>query len=112
MEKEKSIEMLANILHENWRQERLDAKTGVYEPRIKTTVDANWMQAHGGKTEVDIANTPYAELPVDWQQENRVAAKQSLELIENALIIIHDRWLERNENEAIEEQKLRYSKLS
>jgi hypothetical protein len=42
-----------------------------YEPRIKQVKDRAWIENHNGETEVDIANTLYAELPSEWQRENK-----------------------------------------
>ena len=64
---------IASAFHEDWRKTRLQ-KDGTYEPRIKKTQDEAWIVAHN-TDEVDIANTPYADLPEDWKAENKAAAE-------------------------------------
>ena len=102
---------IASLLHENWRLTRFDERTKQYRPRVKPTTDETWIQTHDGKKEIDIANTSFDELPEDWKKENILAAEQALDLVKNALVLIHDRWLERNETDALAEQKLRYANL-
>lgn len=99
------IVALASLLHEKWRVAR------GFEPRLKTVLDEEWITSHNGQTEIDIANTPFAELPGDWQEENILSAKEAVEKIEDALYHIHDMWLDRNDTSASEEQKTQYSKL-
>ena len=65
--------MLAAQLHEDWRKPRYRSATRDYEPRVKPTRDEAWIAAHN-KTEVDIANTGYLDLPQDWQAENKASA--------------------------------------
>lgn len=116
---------LAGQLHDDWRRSR-KLSSGEFEPRVKTTKDANWIRSN--KTDqVDIANTAYADLPTDWQAENQASAEvavslvqQTLEqgvafthdLIEAASAVIHVEWLNRNGDYAPAEQKVPYSKLS
>lgn len=71
--KEAAVAALGSAFHENWRKTRLNDK-GEYEPREKPTVDKAWIEAHG-TDQVDIANTEYADLPEDWQAENKAAAE-------------------------------------
>ena len=49
--------------------------------------------------------------PRDWQEENLLSAKVAVEKIEEALNIIHDKWLDRNDQSAQPEQKTQYSRL-
>ena len=128
IKKESAIIKLGSLLHEEWRQPRYREITKDYEPRIKKTKDSAWMQAHGGATEVDIANTPYEDLPSEWQGENKSSAEVAVTEVVNALYggvgslnesfietassTLHDKWLERNGSWAPPEQKLPYSELS
>lgn len=105
------VDQLASLLHEKWRKTRLDSETGTYEPRIKITCDTDWIKIHQ-TDQVDIANTLYIDLPKDWQEENKKSAEEALNLLSNILVLVHNNWLERNENMAAEEQLLRYSRLS
>jgi hypothetical protein len=77
-EDNKAIESMKNAiasqLHEDWRKTRLN-EDGTYEPRLKNTSDQEWIAAHDGSTEVDIANTTYENLPADWQAENATAGE-------------------------------------
>lgn len=107
----KKIESLASRFHEDWRSDRLK-EDGSYEPREKTTTDTEWISSHGTDI-VDIANTEFADLPEDWQRENRIAAGVSQSLleagiesgedtksdgfVESASSEIHNQWLSRNE---------------
>lgn len=102
---------LASLLHESWRKGRYVAESNSYTPRIKTTIDQKWIDAHGGSTEVDIANTPFAELPTDWQEENLLSAKVAIEKMEEVLYLVHDNWLDRNDGHASVDQKVQYSRL-
>ncbi len=99
-----ATDRLASVFHENWRASRAQPDGG-FEPRVKTTKDAKWKAKHG-TDQVDIANTPFEDLPEDWQAENRAAAKVVVDLMrtrggnlsrEEAGAAIHDAWLERND---------------
>ncbi|MFZ4648295.1 MAG: hypothetical protein ACOYMB_01515 [Patescibacteria group bacterium] len=105
------INSLANLMHESWRQGRFNVQENNYEPRLKDVKDEEWIIAHGGAKEVDIANTPFSELPLDWQEENYLSAKVATEKLEEVLYLIHDKWLDRNDNYASGEQKTQYSRL-
>lgn len=126
---DKYVAALAGELHEQWRQTRLDDKSGQYEPRVKTTADEAWIVAHDGTTEVDIANTSYDDLPADWQAENRASAEVSITEVErakNSGVVdldsddfldsvsdtVHQAWLERNASWAPAEQNKPYAELS
>jgi hypothetical protein len=112
--------------HDDWREPRRIEGTDRFEPRPKTTTDQAWIKANG-TNQVDIANTPYDELPVDWQAEglasNRIATRAvgdaqragrplDAKFVETTASDIHDAWLERNGQWAPPEQKLPYSQLS
>jgi len=103
-------DMIASELHEEWRKTRL-LDDGNYDPRVKKTKDEEWIAVHGGVDEVDIANTPYVDLPADWQAENKAAAEVVVGIlvgrngevdlndteVRNATgSAIHSAWLERN----------------
>ena len=109
-QRQKMIVELARLMHEKWREAR-KREDGSYEPRIKKTEDILWTEKHNGKNEVDIANTDFGELPKDWQEENMLSAKVAVEKIEEALYIIHDKWLDRNDQFAESVQKVQYSRL-
>lgn len=107
-----TIAALASLIHESWRQDRFDTTAGNYVSRLKETKDKAWLSRHKGQIKVDIANTAYKDLPIDWKEENLLSAKVAIEKIEDVLYIIHDKWLDRNEGRATEGQKKRYSRLS
>lgn len=131
MDKEKEAEQkitnLADRLHDEWRVSRFRKETGDCEPRTKITKDKLWSEAHGGATEVDIANTRYEDLPSDWQAENKASAEVAVAEVEKAIAtgvslddsflelassVLHNKWLERNASWASEEQKKPYMDLS
>ena len=120
------VGIVGSELHEEWRAPR-KKEDGTFEPRMKKTKDQVWSQAHGGVEDVDIANTPYDQLPEDWKGENKISAeiavkeifKASAEgrdldkkFVEEASSVLHDKWLERNGGWASEEQKKPYAELS
>lgn len=101
---------LASAFHEDWRKTRLQ-EDGSFAPREKQTSDEAWIANHGVDT-VDIANTAYEDLPLDWQQENRDAADVVVGILleydgfvplnreeERNRVgdIVHHAWLERND---------------
>jgi hypothetical protein len=105
-----AVREVASAYHDDWRATRRN-EDGSFEPRIKTTKDEEWVKIHG-TDQVDIANTPYAELPSDWQAENKAAAEVVIGILERAngqidlndpatrLSVgseIHDAWLARND---------------
>jgi hypothetical protein len=122
----RTVERAAGRLHDHWRSPRR-LTTGGYEPRLKTTTDASWIDRHG-TDQVDIANTRWKELPADWQKENKASAsvavkvaadarKQGVDLrsgefMEFASEKVHIAWLERNGEWAPAEQRLPYAELS
>lgn len=92
------VALLAAAFHDQWRHARQPMGEG-FEPRQKTTTDTGWIERHGTDT-VDIANTAYADLPADWQQENQAAATTVLDLVDlytDAVgRAIHEEWLQHN----------------
>jgi hypothetical protein len=123
--KQQLVTKLGSLLHDEWRAPRKQAD-GSFEPRIKKTKDEAWKAAQG-KEEVDIANTSFADLPADWQGENRAAAEVAMNqvfqaaesgkmldkaFIEDASAAVHDKWLERNGSWAPAEQKKPFGELS
>ena len=123
---EKWVVQVASAGHNLWRETRWNDQDGCYEPRPKTTQDTHWIKAHGGVNTVDIANTPYPDLPSDWQEENKVTADLAVSEVEKALsqgqafdqhlvetisAALHDLWVQRNGNWAPEELKRPYDEL-
>ena len=102
-------ESMWSDLHEEWRKTRIN-EDWTYEPRWKKSKDAEWTERNG-TDDVDIANTPFAELPSNWKYENLEAAKVAIdlvfdkvidwveitdEMIEEMSAVVHEKWLERN----------------
>lgn len=124
---ERIIGKVATKLHDAWREPRRINGTDKFEPRIKGTKDEVWVATHGGKGEVDIANTTYEDLPDDWKSENKKSAEVAVieiataekngiplddKFIESASEVQHIQWLERNKNWAPQEQQKPYAQLS
>lgn len=124
-QKQQLVTELGSLLHDEWRAPR-KKEDGSFEPRIKKTKDEAWKTAHGAE-EVDIANTSFAELPTDWQGENRAAAEVAMNevfraseggnnldeaFVEKASAAVHDKWLERNGAWAPAEQNKPFGELS
>jgi chemotaxis protein CheY-P-specific phosphatase CheC len=118
---QEAVNTLASAFHEQWRETRKQ-EDGNFEPRIKDTTDEEWSNRNNGATVVDIANTPFDQLPADWQAENAAAATVVVEmLLEDPSLLsadlkdeetrgrvgttIHNAWLARNswakENEVL-----------
>lgn len=108
-QRQNMVRKLAGLIHEEWRSKRRK-EDGSYEPRIKKTQDRAWSEQNG-EIETDIANTDFENLPLDWQEENLLSAKAAIEKIEDALNIIHDKWLDRNDEFAEPQQKNQFSRL-
>ena len=123
--KQQLVTKLGSLLHDEWRAPRKQAD-GSFEPRKKKTKDETWATAHG-TSEVDIANTSFADLPSDWQGENRAAAEVAMNevfsavgsgglldaaFVEKASVAVHDKWLERNGAWAPAEQKKPFGELA
>lgn len=122
---QEQMDRLGSLLHDEWRAPR-KKEDGTYEPREKTTKDQVWIEVHG-TDKVDIANTSYKDLPLDWQAENKASAEVAIRevwkadteekqlddsFIESASSVIHNRWLERNGEWAPAEQKKPFEELS
>ena len=114
------VTVLGIALHELWLRTRhrmpnseVMYADGRLEPRIKKTTDEDWVEAHSGVDQVDIASKFFTDLPYDWEAENLAAADVIDELVQEFggaehvnLIddevrqkcgeIIHNKWLERN----------------
>lgn len=71
---DQDVMILAAPAHEKWRSSHEIMPDGTYEPRLKTTADEAWIAAHDGETTVDIANTSFADLPTEFQAENKESA--------------------------------------
>lgn len=119
-DKDARVMVLGVVLHELWlrTRHRLPDSEKMYadgrlEPRIKRTTDEDWVKAHCGVDEVDIASKFFTDLPYDWEAENLAAADVIDELVQefggaeyidltNDEVrqkcgeIIHNKWLERN----------------
>lgn len=119
------IDKLAGILHDCWRKERID-KSGVPKSQVERTTDNLWIQSHCSE-EVDLANTNYKDLPLDWKNENSASVKVALieiyraekrgeniddSFIEKVSALIHGEWLSRNTNSKFLFQDMPYSELS
>lgn len=107
------IVAVATAAHDAWREDRKLAD-GTYKPRLET--------ATNGQT-VDIANTDYSDLPVQWQLENRKGAESALlaiqvtsgfghpDDIEAAAAFVHGAWAARNAKTAPAHLLVNYSEL-
>jgi len=107
---------VGGAMHDQWRFAR--PKTGpggTYEVRMKPAGDG---------TEVDIANTAFADLPPKYQQENLAAGAGALAAASHAweaslwtreervARVVHEQWLARNKDWAPPEQSVPYADLS
>lgn len=125
--REELTDELASRLHNEWRAPRL-RDDGFYEERPKQVRDdQEWIAEHG-TDQVDIANTDYRDLPLDYRRENQESAKVALPLaldeylagrdparagfVEDASEQVHIAWLDRNRDWAPPDQSLPYSRLS
>lgn len=98
-------------LHENWAISYRQTNPGE-QTRIKTTKDETWILTHG-TNEVDILNTNFSDLPLDWQGENLIAGQVAAHLVlgfiekngtffptdeeyDTMASIVHENWVERN----------------
>lgn len=117
-EKAEKITMLGSKLHDAWRKPRWREESRDYEPRPRKTIDETWSRVHEGSATVDIANTPYENLPSDWQKENKASAEVAIEqvekaveagisldasFIEDASSALHDEWRKRRMAEGYDE---------
>lgn len=100
---------VASRLHESWREGRR-RPDGTYEPRMKD-------DGKGGM--IDIANTPFADLPETWQKENMASAKHVIRAIDEnpdatddeIASMVHDAWVARNETWAPDDLKVPFDQL-
>lgn len=121
--RDQMVAEVAAAAHEDWRTQYRAANGDT--PRIKKTKDAAFLAR--GVTEVDIAALSYAELPSDWQAENKAGAECAVDLVlaaleqrraldtsflEEASTTQHARWLERNSSWAPASQQLPYGQLT
>jgi len=112
-----SVENVASQLHQQWREGRKNPD-GTYEPRWKKVKDNAFIETVlatknlpanikvvDGEVQLDIANTSFDDLCLDYQIENFEAAQIALEVAKIKYTraeagkvgkIIHDEWLERN----------------
>lgn len=116
------VAAVAAAAHEDWRVQYRSANGDT--PRIKKTKDPAFLAR--GITEVDIAALAYAELPSDWQAENKAGAECAVDqvlaalerraldaaFIEEASAAQHAKWLERNGSWAPASQQLPYAQLT
>jgi hypothetical protein len=122
--RDEMVALVAGQAHEDWR-EQWKAQNGD-TPRVKKTKDQVWIDAHGKKTELDIAATAYPDLPSDWQGENKAGAEVVVDavlsavesdrelddtFVEEAAATAHTKWVERNGSWAAEELKKPYAEL-
>jgi hypothetical protein len=124
---EKLVDELAPVIFETWKSGLERASDGRYVPRLRPTSDKRWIDANAGRSEVDIANSLYGDLPRDLREENRASARVALELVEDAIArnesvddpafierasaIVHAEWLGRNERSARTTQRRDYADL-
>lgn len=98
---------LARLFHEIWCNSRVNKFTKTITPSWKELNEEPSSKAVireiNGKKEIDIANTPFDELPIKWKLENYLAAKVAIDLVlegnhneHSAGVEIHNKWLERN----------------
>lgn len=122
-DRDQMVTSVAAAAHEDWRTQYRAANGAT--PRTKKTKDQAFLDR--GITEVDIASLSYAELPSDWQAENRAGAECAVDLVlaaaeqhraldsafvEQTSATQHTKWLDRNGAWAPENQKLPYAQLS
>jgi hypothetical protein len=105
------VAKVASAFHADWQKTQAPEGAG-RKPKFKSTKDEAWIKAHG-TDQVDIANTPYSDLPDDWQKENRDAAEVAQRILKEhggtvdltdektRLAVgeqIHQAWLSRENN--------------
>jgi|GEM_PF-6252546 len=133
---EHDVQRVAAMAHDAWRMTRkFDEKTGLYEPRLKPTIDETWIASRGGEASCDIANTSFDDLPADAQAENLASAQCAVTQAyktafyekdnydarpflhfasntDDAGAGIHDAWLDRNKSTASAGQKGDFDELT
>jgi hypothetical protein len=105
------VAKVASAFHADWQKTQAPEGAG-RKPKFKATKDEAWIKRHG-TDQVDIANTSYADLPDDWQKENRDAAEVAQRILKEhggtvdltdektRLAVgeqIHQAWLSRENN--------------
>ncbi len=123
-DREQMIEKLAEIYHTNWTK-TLEDEYGHPEVTERKTTDTQWI-ADNGEEVVDVANTSYPKLPADQKLEFQQSAKSVLAIIDamggainfgddQAINTIgealHREWLEKNQQQAAEEEKRPFAQL-
>ena len=120
-------QILWSKFHDEWRKS-MAQEDWTYASRIEKVLDENWIQQHNWKTEVDIVNTEFEDLPSNRKYENLEAAKVAISLVlekvlhweeinseslEEMAEIVHNKWLERNWMEwSFDFQRVNYDQLS
>ena len=120
-------QILWSKFHDEWRKSMAQADW-TYASRIEKVLDENWIQQHNWKTEVDIVNTEFEDLPSNRKYENLEAAKVAISLVSEKVLnweeinsesleemaeIVHNKWLERNWMEwSFDFQRVNYDQLS
>ena len=120
-------QILWSKFHDEWRKS-MAQEDWTYASRIEKVLDENWIQQHNWKTEVDIVNTEFEDLPSNRKYENLEAAKVAIslvlekvlhweeinsEMLEEMAEIVHNKWLERNWMEwSFDFQRVSYNQLS
>lgn len=93
-----SVDQVAAALHDAWRETRRQPD-GTIQPRVKLRADGS---------AVDIANTPFEDLPTAWQADNLAAAEHVLTwwrqnpngTVEEAAAAVHQAWCSRHPDAA------------
>lgn len=120
-------QILWSKFHDEWRKS-MAQEDWTYASRIEKVLDENWIQQHNWKTEVDIVNTEFEDLPSNRKYENLEAAKVAISLVSEKVLhweeinsesleemaeIVHNKWLERNWMEwSFDFQRVSYNQLS
>ncbi len=120
-------QILWSKFHDEWRKS-MAQDDWTYASRIEKVLDENRIQQHNWKTEVDIVNTEFEDLPSNRKYENLEAAKVAISLVSEKVLnweeinsesleemaeIVHNKWLERNWMEwSFDFQRVSYDQLS
>jgi hypothetical protein len=120
-------QILWSKFHEEWRKSMVHSDW-TYASRIEKVLDKNWIQQHNWKTEIDIVNTKFEDLPSNRKYENLEAAKVAISLVYEKVLhweeissesleemaeVVHNKWLERNWAAwSFEFQRVSYAQLS
>ena len=120
-------QILWSKFHDEWRKS-MAQEDWTYASRIEKVLDENRIQQHNWKTEVDIVNTEFEDLPSNRKYENLEAAKVAISLVSEKVLnweeinsesleemaeIVHNKWLERNWMEwSFDFQRVSYNQLS